>query len=280
MKKISRIKKTFATRHDWAKHNMKKADELFPQKDHLKKRKFNWKEKFSSMLTDKMFKAVVKAWFVDQAGVESIVGEMKDWDVSNITDMEFLFMGQKGFDEDLSKWDMGSVTNIHCMFCDAVIFNQKIGSWNVGKVVEMSSVFWGASEFDQDISSWNVSSAIKMDAMFADATSFNQNLKDWDVARVQSMWEMFAGATSFNQDLNDWNIDQVVEMDKMFYNATSFSQTLCWNVTGKKTTQMFNNSDGAIGCDTPPSSSQRLPVTMLQHLVFILVTLFFIFLNL
>ena len=46
---------------------------------------------------------------------ESLTGDLSEWDVSNVTDMEATF-AESGFDGDLSSWDVSSVTTMEFMF--------------------------------------------------------------------------------------------------------------------------------------------------------------------
>ena len=80
-----------------------------------------------------------------------LYGHIKDWDVSKVTDMSYIFFGAKEF-------------------------NQPIGDWDVSNVVTkrgMSSMFSHASAFNQNISSWKIHSNIEMKGMFYKADSLN-----------------------------------------------------------------------------------------------------------
>jgi surface protein len=61
--------------------------------------------------------------------------------------------------------------------------------------------------------------------------------------------QMFYLAAAFDQDLSPWNVDAVTTMQSMFNGATAFSQTLCWDISGKTTTDMFagTGSGGSVG---------------------------------
>jgi len=163
---------------------------------------------------------------------EKRYGHISNWDVSNVTDMSYLFsIGDSEmdckyrtewykwgndlfhsctqFNEDISSWDVSNVKNMNNMFAatgSQMSFNQPIGIWDVSNVKDMSSMFFGAESFNQDIGSWNVSNVTDMSEMFNGATSFNQDIGNWDVSNVTDMDGMFMEAKSFNQNIGNWNV--------------------------------------------------------------------------
>jgi surface protein len=46
-----------------------------------------------------------------------------DWDVSNVTNMEYMLSGCSNFNQDISTWDVSNVTNMEGMFHSASSFN-------------------------------------------------------------------------------------------------------------------------------------------------------------
>ena len=80
-------------------------------------------------------------------------GEIGDWDVSNVTNMDDLFP---------------------YMSKGAESFNQPLNNWNVSNVRVMCGMFWNARSFNQSLNNWNVSNVGDMGDMFLDARSFNQ----------------------------------------------------------------------------------------------------------
>ena len=48
-------------------------------------------------------------------------GDISGWDVSNVTDMNGMFVGCEKFNQDLSKWDVSKVTDMIRMFSDCPI---------------------------------------------------------------------------------------------------------------------------------------------------------------
>ena len=49
----------------------------------------------------------------DGSGTHPTYGPMKDWDMSLVTDISFLFYEKGTMNADLSSWDVSRVTNIH-----------------------------------------------------------------------------------------------------------------------------------------------------------------------
>ncbi|RDU73923.1 hypothetical protein CQA57_03670 [Helicobacter anseris] len=42
---------------------------------------------------------------------------MGNWDVSNVTNMNNMFLNAKKFNQDLRKWNVSNVVKFGCMFC-------------------------------------------------------------------------------------------------------------------------------------------------------------------
>ena len=177
--------------------------------------------------------------FLSREIIRAKYGEIEEWDVSNITDMSFLFSNKTKFNEDISKWDTKNVTNMNSMFYEANSFNQPIGEWDTKNVINMNSMFYKASSFNQTIGSWNTSNVTDMNGMFGYATSFNQTIGEWDTHNVTTMYIMFFYATSFNQTIGEWDTKNVTNMEGMFYQANSFNQPIGKWVTEKVTTMWF-----------------------------------------
>ena len=181
----------------------------------------NIREAVQAYLTNNLNKFGQSIW-------EYKYGYISEWDVSNVTDMSFLFMNAKKFNGDISKWDVSNVENMEGMFWGAKNFNQDINTkivtredgtqykaWNVSNVINMKRMFAFATKFNGDISNWNVSNVRNMEYMFFNAKNFNQNIdtKDvtledgttytaWDVSGRTDTIHIFDFATSLEPP--DW----------------------------------------------------------------------------
>ena len=104
--------------------------------------------------------------------------DMPLWDVSQVTDMRFLFtycdgwgwceynvLDSRSFNEDISGWDTSQVTDMQRMFFEAPKFNQPIGSWDTSQVTDMTAMFGRAAAFNQPIGSWDTSMVTNMYSM-------------------------------------------------------------------------------------------------------------------
>ena len=54
----------------------------------------------------------------------------------------------------LKNWDVSRVTNMNWMFKHAAAFNNDLSNWKVTKVETMNKMFGGAVAFNGDISTW------------------------------------------------------------------------------------------------------------------------------
>ena len=148
-------------------------------------------------------------------------------DVSNITDMSYLFRGGENinhvlneFDGDISNWDVSNVTDMSFLFyfCYFNGKNGDISNWDVSHVTNMSYMFMG-NKYNGDISNWDVSNVTDMLSMFYSST-FNGDISNWDVSKVEQFKTMFKNSR-FNGDISKWKINPRAQgnMQQMFENS-------------------------------------------------------------
>ena len=158
----------------------------------------------------------VDLWVSNKPSALATYGEINNWDVSLITDMESLFFEKENFNDNISNWDVSNVTNMKKLFNEAASFNQDISRWDVSNVTTMEEMFKEAVAFDNNLSVWDVSSVTNMRGMFQANTSFNQDISGWNVSNVTDMGLMFYNASKFNQNISDWDVSSVISMALMF----------------------------------------------------------------
>ena len=78
-----------------------------------------------------------------------------DWDVSNIKNMEGMFLWAYDFNQPLNKWDVSNVTDMHEMFNEALSFNQPLNNWDVSNVTCMYNMFRDAKSFNQPLDNFS-----------------------------------------------------------------------------------------------------------------------------
>ncbi|WP_348704105.1 BspA family leucine-rich repeat surface protein, partial [Tenacibaculum sp. 190524A02b] len=72
-----------------------------------------------------------------------------DWDVSNITYMRYLFLGSN-FNGDISNWEVNKVINMEGMFQNNKAFNQDLSGWDVSALRSAEDMFLNATAFSVD----------------------------------------------------------------------------------------------------------------------------------
>merc|ERR1712238_427351 len=85
---------------------------------------------------------------------------VKCFDTSEVTNMDSFLM-ESNINADLSSWDVSSVTDMEYMFNGAYEFNGDVSDWDVSSVTSMNNMFY-ATKFNCDVSDWDVSSVTDM----------------------------------------------------------------------------------------------------------------------
>ncbi|GMH94433.1 hypothetical protein TrST_g2722 [Triparma strigata] len=109
--------------------------------------------------------SVAREYCADEQAAVIKYGPITGWDVSEVMSMNCLFcadsdgVGEAGkqFNAHLCRWDVSNVTDMLYMFYGAEQFNCDLSSWNVEKVTDMHHMFREAKKFDKNtIKGWKL----------------------------------------------------------------------------------------------------------------------------
>lgn len=119
--------------------------------------------------------------FSDLIALTTIIG-IEDWDVSNATDMSYMFSNCKSLTTlDLSDWDVHNVTNMQRMFDSCYsLATLNLSNWTLNSSVSFSNMFgssWNVIESlaDVTVEGWNYSDVNKLIAVLPKGTLANGN---------------------------------------------------------------------------------------------------------
>lgn len=150
---------------------------------------------------------------------------VSEWDVSQVTNMSYLFTEAKDFNENISSWNVSNVQSMAYMFYESDRFSQNINDWDVGNVRNMRGMFQRSQKFNSYLDQWDTGRVLDMRDMFKESRKFNRNIDTWNVSNVRNMERMFEN-TAYNKPLASWNVMSVVNMAGMFKNNVKFNQPL------------------------------------------------------
>ena len=130
------------------------------------------------------------AWCADAMLAAATYGPIAQWDISQVTDLSFLFDGNsnsacKTFNDDISQWNTSAVTTLASTFRGASAFNQPIGVWDVSRVESFSDTFQSAKAFNQSLADWDISGVSALGYMMFYSTLA---LSDCNKALIRASW--------------------------------------------------------------------------------------------
>ena len=165
-------------------------------------------------------------------------------DLSNVTDMSYMFCDCSAFNQALSSWDVSNVTDMSYMFCDCSAFNQALSSWDVSNVIDMTEMFAGCGTFNQNISGWKVDKVTDMTEMLGGCADFNQNIGSWELKACTCLGLEYCGMSieNYSKSLEGWAAQTDIKENLLLK-----ANNLRFNETGKNArTKLMNEKHWGI----------------------------------
>ena len=149
-------------------------------------------------------------------------------DLTNVTNMSLMFAmcDSLVYNSSIKDWDVSNVTDMQAMFQDDIKFNQPLSNWDTRNVTDMQHMFHGAHSFDQPLDNFRIDAITAMAYMFDDCGMGCENLSS-----TLDSWKTQAAALSKN------NINLSPFGTTQYYNQTGQAaitalQARGWTITG------------------------------------------------
>ena len=101
-------------------------------------------------------------------------------DLSNVTDMKYMFYQCSAFNQDISGWNVSRVTDMGGMFYQCSAFDQNLGSWKLKECRELGLYYCGMSieNYSKSLVGWAAQADINKNLLLkADNLHFNEAAK-------------------------------------------------------------------------------------------------------
>ena len=149
--------------------------------------------------------------------------DLNDIDTSKITDMSYLFDSSisklfEDFNGKITFWNVSNVTNMEYMFSFCKKFNCNLSGWNLKNVEDTKFMFKLCTSFEGNgLEKWDVSNIETTRGMFFNCKKFNSNISKWKLSKCFDSSFMFDGCSTFDYDLSNWDLTRVYDYEDMFY---------------------------------------------------------------
>ena len=90
--------------------------------------------------------------------------DVSNWDVSNVSTMEFAFRNSPITTLDVSNWNTQSLTNAAYIFQNA-IFSPDVSNWNMSNVTTIRDMLRNTNLFDRSLANWDISNITNMSGL-------------------------------------------------------------------------------------------------------------------
>jgi len=141
------------------------------------------------------------------------IDAIANWDVSSVTNMNYMFAASSISDiSGLTNWNVSNVTDMSQMFRETYSLNDfsPIENWDVSKVTDTSIMFYRGAAVFADFSNWKLDSLQNAEYMFRERSTYAiQGLSEWTLPNVTNLREFFRSSSGYIGSLANWNVSQV-----------------------------------------------------------------------
>lgn len=152
------------------------------------------------------------------------------YDVSQVTDMSFMFNNSSGLtDLDLSTWDVSNVNTFYSMFVSTDLTSINLSNWNTRKCTNMASMFQSNKKLSGalDLSSFDVTNVADMNNMFNYSYNITEikGIETWNTMLLCDASDMFNSLINITRlDLSGWKFNSLINTSRMFYFMTGMTE--------------------------------------------------------
>ena len=147
---------------------------------------------------------------------------ISDWDVSNVTTFQKMFLGTKQLKTPINFKDARKVTNASHMFAYSGIPSVKLH--NTKSLTTTYGMFRNSKV--EEVVIEDTSKVTNMTDTFFEASKYTGagNISDWNVSKVENMYDMLNGAVNFNSDISKRKLGSLKDARGLIWSNNSFSQ--------------------------------------------------------
>ncbi len=156
----------------------------------------------------------------------SAIDNIKNLDISNVIEMNYMFSNNGVENLNLSMWDVSHVTKMYAMFQGCSDLNELIlSNWNLGNLSNNPGLFGGNSNL-ATIVMYGATFPNNSDGFFSTGLTSLTNLvlSNTNTSNVTSMTGMFSGCSNLKSlDLSSFDTTNLTSIGNMFSNMTNLT---------------------------------------------------------